>query len=377
MSFLTAHQRNALVELLNALIDQASARVIVPPHKAGPGFWFGGGNLLHDPDGTIWLSGRYRDGGDSRTGLEAGLRGVECAVFRSDDGGQSFRKTHAWSKADLSRKGRRVVSFEGTALHRLPDDSVELFISSEKDIPYPSELSRSQKPGAGVWTIDRMTGDSVAHLDPLTLKPALENHDQVAYLHVKDPVVFDSPVVRDRPGSGTAMIFCSHPFCWSSGNTGLALRSHDRGAFSVRSWEIVSRGATWDVASTRITGRLSIPPAGSFAESPPCAVYFYDGAECMREHRQNVRAHQRPRGCSCEELGGAFFAWDSEFPTMKRLSLLEPLFVSPWGTGCSRYADAAHLNNGILATWQQAQADGSQPLVARFLASEHVEDLLA
>jgi hypothetical protein len=62
---------------------------------------------------------------------------------------------------------------------------------------------------------------------------------------------------------------------------------------------------------------------------------------------------------------------------MERLSRLEPLFVSPWGTGCSRYVHTLVTEAGILATWQQSQVDGSQPLVGHWLAMDEVERILA
>jgi hypothetical protein len=53
------------------------------------------------------------------------------------------------------------------------------------------------------------------------------------------------------------------------------------------------------------------------------------------------------------------------------------MFVSPWGTGCSRYVSTLVTASGILATWQQGQADGSQPLVAHALSMDDVESILA
>jgi hypothetical protein len=369
MQTLGAIQEKCLRGLLAALIDQEAARVLVSPYEDAMGFWFGGGSLANEAE-AIWLSGRYRNYGDSRTGLKAGQRGLECTLFRSDDGGQTFQKEHSWSKADLSCEGRTVLSIEGTALHRRPDGAWELYISSEKDLVYPGSVGAFQKPGTGVWTIDRMTGPSPAALDPSTLEPVLENLDHPAYLHVKDPVVFN------HPDGGTAMIFCSHPFCWTSSNSGLAVRRPGEEAFAVRAWEVVSRGATWDVAATRVTDRLPVPPVGCFAKEGACAVYFYDGAECVRSLEENPLAHKRPRGYSCEEIGGAFLGWDEAFPAMERLSVLEPMFVSPWGTGCSRYVSTLVTKAGILAAWQQGQPDGSQPLVGRFLPMEEVRRIL-
>ena len=367
---LTNQQETALKNLLVELINQEAAQVLVPPHRSGSGFWFGGGNLAQDDDGAIWLSGRYRNYGDSRAGLAAGERGLECCLFRSAGGGRSFGKVCSWTKADLSHPDRKVLSIEGTALHRLPDGSWELFISSEKEMAYPPGLEAYQKPGTGVWTIDRLSGPAPDQLDLATLESVLENPDAPEYLHVKDPVVFD------RPDGSTALIFCSHPFIWSSSNSGLALRPPGERNFQVQGWEIVPRGAAWDVAATRITARLPVPKLGLFAGGPDCAIYFYDGAEALRQLDENRQARSRPRGYSCEELGGALFGWEDEFPHLMRLSRLQPFFVSPWGTGCSRYVDCLVTPDGILATWQQSQADESQPLVGHFLSQERVERIL-
>ncbi len=370
MRKLDTQRKEIVLRLLKELINQDMARVLVPPYGSASGFWFGGGNVLPDENGVIWLCGRYRNAGDARTGIGKGARGLECAVFRSDDGGRSFEKAMSWSKADLSREGSVVVSIEGTALHRLPDGSVELFISSEKDRPYPAPLAGYQKPGTGVWTIDRMVGDSVESLDPATLEPVLENHDRPEYLHVKDPVVFDDP------SQGTILLFCSHPHTWASANTGLAVRAVGGTRFEMQSWELVPRGPAWDIASTRLTGLLRIPQVGLFAQEKPCTVYLYDGCECVRELEENEKAQKRPRGYSCEEIGGALFGWDEDFPDLERLSCLEPLFLSPHGTGCSRYVDVVQTTEGLLATWQQSQPDKSQPLVGNTVSVDEVHRIL-
>ena len=58
MPNLNAQTRERLLDLLHALIDQKRARVLVRPYRDAPGFWFGGGNLVQDTSGTIWMSGR-------------------------------------------------------------------------------------------------------------------------------------------------------------------------------------------------------------------------------------------------------------------------------------------------------------------------------
>jgi hypothetical protein len=371
MKKLDTQRKEIVLRLLRELIDQQKARVLVSANESSSGFWFGGGNLLPDENGVIWLCGRYRNAGDARTGVEKGERGLECAVFRSDDGGRNFDKVLSWSKADLSRENGVVLSIEGTALHRLPDGSVELFISTEKERSYPAPFAGYQKPGTGVWSIDRMVGDSVEGLDPTTLEPVLENGDRPEYLHVKDPVVFD------EASQGTILLFCSHPFTWASANTGLAVRAPGSRQFELRSWELVPRGAVWDIASTRLTARLRIPQVGLFAEEKPCSVYFYDGCECVRQLEESEKAKKRPRGYSCEEIGGALFGWDEDFPELERLSCLEPLFLSPHGTGSSRYVDVIQTADGLLATWQQSQPDRSQPLVGHAVPLDEVQTILA
>jgi hypothetical protein len=359
-----------LRDLALALMDQQAAAVAVAPYRNAPGFWFGGGNAVRDRDGVIWLVGRYRNFGDSTTGLEAGERGLEAAIFASEDGGHLFHKVRSWSKADLGIAGNKVLSIEGTALRFEPSGTCELYISTEKEAPYPEEVGEHQKPGTGMWTIDVIKGESVDSLDARTLEPVLTAPPpDPGYLHVKDPVVFDMD-------GATVLMFCSHPFSWTSANTGVAVRPDGARAFAVQSWQMIGRGPAWDVAGTRVTCRMPVPRIGAFADLPPVSVYFYDGLECVRQLDQNPRGVLRPRGHSCEELGGACYGFDEAFPKMTRLSKLRPLFVSPYGTGCSRYVDVLVDDDGLLALWQQGQKDGSQPLVGHRLTSRAVEGIL-
>ena len=71
------------------------------------------------------------------------------------------------------------------------------------------------------------------------------------------------------------------------------------------------------------------------------------------------------------------FGWDEQFPLLGRINALSAMFVSPHGTGASRYVDVAATDHGLLATWQQSQPDGSQPLVRHLLPMDQVEAILA
>ena len=368
-SRIDARLKERLIALATALVDQARARVLVPPQQRASGFWFGGGNAVRAADGTWYLAGRYRNQGDSRTGLAAGTRGLELAVFAAPGFFGPFEKVKSFSKADLSAPGRAVISIEGSALFQA-GDRLELYVSSEKDLPYPAPVRPYQKSGTGVWSIDRLQAADVSALDPATLQPALAS-DEPATLHVKDPVVFD------HPAGGTAMIFCSHPFTWSSSNSGLAVRKPGQARFTVVAGGVLGRGPVWDVAATRITDRLPVPRLGPFRDLPPLSLYFYDGAECLRPHEQHAWAVRRPRGHSCEEIGGLAWGFDHLFPRMERLSVECPLFVSPYGTGCSRYVSTLVTEAAIYASWQQSQPDLSQPLVGHALPMEVVEAILS
>jgi len=353
-----------------ALVNQELAQVAVPPQEASDGFWFGGGNVLEDADGTLLLCGRYRNYGDSRTGTGAGARGLEFAIFRADGPFGPWEKVRSFTKADLACEGLGVVSIEGGGLLRT-GGGYELFISTEKDRPYPAGHEGFQKPGTGVWSIDATAAASLDELDPAQLRPILLT-DELATLHIKDPVPVPHP-----GGQGTALIFCHHPFGWSSSNTGLAVRTDDDASFEHATHALLPRGTTWDVACTRVTERLPLPRTGILKDLPPLSLYFYDGAECLRQLDENPLAVARPRGWSCEEIGGLAFGVDDDFPTLHRLSVDFPLFTSSTGTGCSRYVSTVATQEGILALWQQSQSDLSQPLVSNFLPMEEVERILS
>ena len=140
-------------------------------------------------------------------------------------------------------------------------------------------------------------------------------------------------------------------------------------------FDFFPRGVTWDVAMTRGTCVVDVPRVGAF-EKQSVSLLFYDGGECVRNHHEHSHAVTRPRGYSCEELGGLACVLDGDFSRIDRLSEHGPLFVSPHGTGCSRYVDVLSADDGLYATWQQSRTDGSQPLVMNFVPQDVVSDLL-
>ena len=373
MASLTVKQEQALIRFAQALIDQERAEVLVPPQKNGEGFWFGGGNLTEDERGNIYLTGRYRNRGDSRTGIGAGERGVELVIFKSTDRGNQFEPVLRFPKKDLDMPDQPVLSIEGTSLHFF-DGGVELFVSTEKEISYPEELKEFQKPGTGVWTIDYTRASDVQELARAEFSPLFSCNDP-QYLHVKDPVAFDFA------NGDTGLIFCTHPYNWSCSNSALSLRKagvakDSSKKFSTPDYTFFPRGNTWDVAMSRITGVLSVPRAGVFEAGPRLSLVFYDGGECVRNLDEHKEAVKRPRGYSCEELGGLAVIENDDFSTIRRLSVVLPMFVSPHGTGCSRYVETLTTEEGIHAIWQQSQPDKSQPLVRNFLSRENIEELL-
>jgi hypothetical protein len=131
------------------------------------------------------------------------------------------------------------------------------------------------------------------------------------------------------------------------------------------------------VAISRITCLLRVPQVGRFANLPPLVLAFYDGGECMRDLDEHAQAIKRPRGYSCEELGGVAWGKEDDLSSLERLSIVEPAFVSPHGTGCSRYVDVLQTEDAFYATWEQSQADLSQPLVMNVLSRQAAEAILA
>ena len=367
---LTKRQRERLTEFCHVLIDQKAARVIVKPNKSHSGYWVGSGNMIEDSDGDFYLSARYRDFGDSRTGLSSGARGVELAIFKSTDRGGHFEKILALSKQDLSLAGRTVLSIEGSAL-RLSEKGVELFVSSEKDgVGYPIGLEAFLKPGAGVWTIERIAASSVEALAEAPIETYLTTDDP-QYVHVKDPYLYETK------NGQTIFGFCTHPFTWASTNCGYAIYDQTSNSLSAPNFTFFPRGAAWDVAISRVTSMLSVPAIGDFAGMEPLALLFYDGGESLRNLDEHKAAVSRPRGYSCEELGGAAVAPEHDLSAFERLSDTAPLFVSPHGTGASRYVDVLETDEGYYAVWEQSQPDRSQPLVMNFVSRKRAEQILA
>lgn len=357
--------KKKLTQFGQALVNQEQAKVIVPPQQNSTGFWFGGGNMIESIDGDLYVVGRYRNFGDSRTGVGAGERGLELAIFKSEDRGDSFEKVVSWNKSDLNVGATTVLSIEGSAL-RWTENGVELYVSTEKDgIGYPAGFESYLKPGTGVWTIDRISAKNIEDLKNQQPE-SFWACDDPNYLHVKDPFLYEA-----SPEDVT-VFFCTHPFGWSSSNTGLI----DRDRQDSPIYNFFQRGTSWDVAMTRGTCLIDVPLVGAFEEID-ATLFFYDGGECVRDLQQHQQAVQRPRGYSCEELGGLAYVVDGDLGEIERISRYEPLFLSPYGTGCSRYVDILRTGDGMFATWQQGQADGSQPLVMNYLSNREIENILS
>jgi len=364
MKKLEKEYEEKLINLGKKLIDQEKCRIIVEPYERNKGFWFGGGKIRKSKDGRIVLTGRYRNAGDSRYGVSKGERGLELAIFISEDEGKTFKKIKSWNKKDLSFDGKEVLSIEGSSIYF--GDKVKLYVSSEKKVNYPEGFEKYQKEGTGVWSIDVFSSNSIETLNPENIREFLSSKDP-ENLHIKDPVIFEM-------NHQEYMIYCQHPFCWSCSYTGAGKVVENR--FEIISSDILPKGYTWDVAVARVTERLPVPKVGVFKNLPDISLYFYDGAECIREHPQSEKGVKRPRGYSCEEIGGLAYGFDDEFPVIYRLSRYFPLFYSPEGTGCSRYVSAFFDEEKIYVTWQRSFSDFSQPLVMNIVDIEEIEGVL-
>jgi len=306
-----AEPRDRLTRVGRLLLDQERAEVLVEPRAREKGFWFGAGNICRGPKGALWLVGRYRNGGDARTGIEAGPRGAELAVLRSDDEGRSFEPAFSLLKEDLASDGEEVLSIEGACLYP-HEDGVDLYVSSEKRRSYPPQVAAFQKPGTGVWSIDVLSAPIVEALKDAEPRPALRS-EEPRWLHVKDPVVFD---LDGQP----AMLFCSHPFSWTSSNTGHAERLGRTPRWEVLDWSVLPRGPVWDVAVTRVTSRLALPRARVLGGAA-VSLYFYDGAAAVRV---------REAGPARSSAG---WPWESTRSSPS-------WYASPWTAPCSCHRTA-------------------------------------
>lgn len=343
----------------HTLVDPAHARIAIPPERAGKGYWFGGGNMAVGPYGLLYLTGRYRNAGDSRTGLDLGDRGKELAVFRSADHGNSWTKVLAFDKQAVAPAGVETLSIEGSAI-RFTGTGVELYVSSEKRVPYPERVAAYEKPGTGVWSIERLVAPTIDGLRRASPRTIIASSDP-ATLQIKDPFLFD------RADGACMLFFCHHSFNWSSSGTGFVTLGADGNPAGSPVFDCYPRGPAWDVAITRGTCVLPLPltiaPAGT-------GLVFYDGGECLRNLDEHAKAKKRPRGYSCEELGGLGYYVDDDPGTFIRISDIFPEFVSPTGTGSLRYVDVLTTPDAFLATWQQSQPDGSQALMMHTVARQ-------
>ncbi|MCM8785241.1 MAG: exo-alpha-sialidase [Candidatus Omnitrophica bacterium] len=353
-----------LIELARKIIDKEKAKIIIEPYKREKGYWFGGGKIRKDKEGRLIITGRYRNFGDSRYGIEVGERGLELAIFVSEDNGKTFKKIKSFIKKYLEVEGKEVLSIEGSSIYF--GEKIELYISTEKKRDYPRDFKRFQKEGTGIWEIDVLTGESLEDISPENIRNVLISQDP-ENLHIKDPVVFDL-------NNKIYMIFCQHPYCWTCSYSGLAVKENDN--FKIISKDILPKGYTWDVAVTRITDRLPVPKIGIFKDLPDISLYFYDGAECIREHPQSEKGVKRPRGYSCEEIGGVAYGFDYEFPRIYRLTKYFPLFFSDQGTGSNRYVSTLFDGEKIYAIWQKSVFDFSQPLFMNVVNIEDIEKIL-
>lgn len=359
-----------LIQLCNLLVDlrPGHARVLIEAQRPESGYWFGGGNMVRAANGHLYLVGRYRNAGDSRTGVAAGTRGLELAVFCSRDQGRTFQKVLSWDKAALDSPSGKVLSIEGSCL-RLTPQGAELYVSTEKvDVSYPQRVSEFLKPGAGIWMIDVLRANTIEELQTAEVCAAFRSEDPLN-LHVKDPFVW-SFETGDRLG------FCSHPFNWTSSNTGVVDFPELGSSVAEPEYCVIARGPAWDVAITRGTSVLRLPSVG-ICRDQRINLLFYCGGECVRSLDEHATSVRRPRGYSCEELGGVLSYRGDDLSTADRLSDILPLFVSPTGTGCCRYVDVLEVPEGYFVTWQQSQPDLSQPLMLNYVAREQVEAILS
>lgn len=361
-------QIERISKIASLLVDQKKSRVVVSPKKKASGYWFGAGNIIEVGNDLI-LCGRYRNAGDSRTGLNLGERGLEWSMFRSSDRGNTWEKIISRDKESLSQNGEKVISIEGSSLLKT-DSGYTLFISTEKEKQYPEGFESFKKKGTGVWSIDTISSLTLEGLATAPVKPFLIS-TTAEHLHIKDPAIYS------LDSGELVMLFSHHPYNWASSNTGMISFNNLKADLEHINWNFLPRGNTWDVAISRGTALWNIPRCGVFQESEPFSLIMYDGGECMLPLDSHSEENNINKGYSCEELGGLALYSGSPLIYKDRISLHTPMFISHSGTGCSRYVSLLQTKDGIYCSWQQSGQLGEQSLVLNFVTNEQILTILS
>ena len=117
-----------LQELGRRLVNQESAEILVRPRVDDSGSWFDGGNIAVAPDGQACLMGRYRNSGDSRTGLELGERGAELVVFGLKSGHDPQVLHCEWARRPRWKQNR----LDSSGWHDTQEDESERSVRSSE-----------------------------------------------------------------------------------------------------------------------------------------------------------------------------------------------------------------------------------------------------
>jgi len=305
------------------LFDPKEGQTVIEPLSSGRGWWAGAPNVLYDDQRRRFLiSFRHRKP------RELG-RGFKACIAESEDG----------RKASIIWEGTKEElgsdSLERFCIFKHPDGSFTLYASYVD----PRDLR---------WRIDSVHANRPEKFDLRKRSQVLTAGDAKVE-GVKDPYVFlvgaiyymfisyvPSPPKVDenlkRRMHETADVF----------NTGIS-RSHTALAISRdgRNFEwagdIFSPGKGWDGYATRI---------GSILHTPPGFTVFYDGSATVQENY--------------EEKTGMAHTFDLKH--YQKLSVDEPVLVSPHSSGSLRYLDAVEVEGKVYYFYEYAREDGSHEL---------------
>ena len=161
-------------------------------------------------------------------------------------------------------------------LHYIGRSKVSSYLFPQKKTTWviPENFESYLKPGTGVWTIDRLQAENIAQLVNASVIPVVASAAPET-CHIKDPFVYHTKT------DACMLLFCTHPFSWTSSNSGYITREKNNNIFDQPCVDFFPRGLTWDVAMTRGTAVIDVPQVGEFANQQ-VSLIFYDGGECVR-----------------------------------------------------------------------------------------------
>ena len=94
-----------------------------------------------------------------------------------------------------------------------------------------------------------------------------------------------------QPNGDLALMYCNHPFTWSSSNTSLAIRRAGSDTYEHQTHDLMSHGPVWDIANLRRALEAEIAERAEVrihAVSPVSSVGSASSAPAARARQESA-----------------------------------------------------------------------------------------